>query len=276
MMNSLISFEGFSDVVNNLIDKLSNAVGWVATHETPTKIAIDTYIKDVQNSNCDPLTKAALIANAKKSVKEYCNQYNIVSKAIEMIGPTAQPYNIDSDWLAQFMDKARLVSDSDFQVIWGNILAGECNAPGSVPKGLLHVVEQMDKDLANSFMKISALAVNFVDNDKKIFLPIMIKNKEDDFTYLYSNLFLEDLIDLEAIGLITYSDEGFSYKIEKKECIVIKYFDQEYKLPYNCEKFDLGMVLFTKIGQALYNVVYPEKVDGFFDEVCSRLWRTID
>ncbi|MBE6811195.1 MAG: hypothetical protein E7521_09135 [Ruminococcaceae bacterium] len=106
-MESLISLDGFADVANNLIDRLSNAVGWVATHKTPTKIAIDTYIEDIQNSNYDPVTKAALISKAKKTVKEYCNQYDIVNKALEMITPTAEPEKIDSDWLAQFMDKTR-------------------------------------------------------------------------------------------------------------------------------------------------------------------------
>lgn len=69
-MESLISFDGFSDVANNLINKISSVVWWVATRESCSKIAVDTYIKDIQNSDFDPLTKAALISkekNAKKS-----------------------------------------------------------------------------------------------------------------------------------------------------------------------------------------------------------------
>ena len=77
-MKSLISFDGFSDVANNLIDKISNAVGWVVSHDTPKKIAVDTYIKDIQESNFDAITKASLISRAKKTIKEYCNQRDIV------------------------------------------------------------------------------------------------------------------------------------------------------------------------------------------------------
>ena len=68
-MESLISFDGASDVMNNLINKLSDGIGWIATHDTPMCIAVDTYIQDIQNSNFDPVTKAVLISNARKPLK---------------------------------------------------------------------------------------------------------------------------------------------------------------------------------------------------------------
>lgn len=66
-MDSLVSFEGAADVLNNLINKISDAVGWGGTHSTPQREAVSTYIQEIQNSNYDPLTKAALISNAKKN-----------------------------------------------------------------------------------------------------------------------------------------------------------------------------------------------------------------
>lgn len=69
-------------VITALLDKLSHAVGWCANHDTPNRVAINTYIAEIQNSNIDPLIKAARISNAKKIIREYCNQENIVSIAI--------------------------------------------------------------------------------------------------------------------------------------------------------------------------------------------------
>ena len=63
-MDSLVSFDGAADVINNLVNKLSNALGWVATHSAPQREAVSTYIQEIQNSNHDLL--AALISNAKK------------------------------------------------------------------------------------------------------------------------------------------------------------------------------------------------------------------
>lgn len=88
------------------------------------------------------MVKAALISNARKIVKEYCNQKNIVSIAIQSVKSNAKPENIDDDWLAQFMDKARLVSAEEFQLIWGKILANECNHPGCVPRALLEILPE--------------------------------------------------------------------------------------------------------------------------------------
>ena len=69
-MEKWISFDGAADVMNNLINKLSNAVGWVAIHDTPNRIAVENYIRDIQNSNYDAVTKAALISNARKIIRE--------------------------------------------------------------------------------------------------------------------------------------------------------------------------------------------------------------
>lgn len=66
-MDSLVSFDGAADIINNLINKISDATGWIATHSTPRREAINTYIQEIQDSNYDPTTKAALISNAKKS-----------------------------------------------------------------------------------------------------------------------------------------------------------------------------------------------------------------
>ena len=55
IMDSLVSFEGAADVLNNLINKISDAVGWGGTHSTPQREAVSTYIQEIQNSNYDPL-----------------------------------------------------------------------------------------------------------------------------------------------------------------------------------------------------------------------------
>ena len=88
-MGALTDFLGAGEVatalggvVTALLDKLEHAVGWCANHDTPSRTAVDTYIAEIQNSDKDPLLKAALISNSKKIIREYCNQENIVSKTV--------------------------------------------------------------------------------------------------------------------------------------------------------------------------------------------------
>ena len=85
--------------------------------------------------------------------------------------PTATPEKVDDYWLEQFMDKARLVSDATFQVLWGRILAEECNKPGSIPKALLHIMEQMDSNMAASFMNVAAVSIWYESDGDKVWTP---------------------------------------------------------------------------------------------------------
>ena len=170
-MDSLVSFDGAADIINNLINKISDATGWIATHSTPRREAINTYIQEIQDSNYDPTTKAALISNAKKIIREYTNQSEIIKNAVNALKPSAHPQLVDETWLSVFCDKARLVFDTDFQLIWGNILAEECNVPNSIPKGLLHILEQMDKEDASKFSKVCSVSVRFADGKDFLIHP---------------------------------------------------------------------------------------------------------
>ena len=131
-MSSIVDLGSLSNPVNTLIEKVSNGIGWIANRKTYKKLALDSFISDIEKSNLDPVEKAVLISYAPKVLKEAKNQESILDIAIEHLKSDAHPEKIDDDWLSQFMDKARLVSNEEFQIIWGRILADECNEVGSV------------------------------------------------------------------------------------------------------------------------------------------------
>lgn len=271
-MESLVSFDGAADVFNHLISKLSDATGWIANHSTPQREAVNTYIKSIQEGPYDPLTKAALISNARKIIREYSNQQNIVQFAEDALKPSARPQAVDDTWLAQFMDKARHICHEDFQLIWGKILAEECNNPNSIPKGVLHVLEQMDSEDAVNFSRICSVSVGYTDNRGSLHTPIILFNREEPF---YGITF-DALIDLQALGLIEIDlSEDDPYVIE--ELIPpgeIHYYDETYYLPEGVTSFASGNVIFTRIGESLCKVITVEKVDGFFQKYCVPLWES--
>src|SRR3546814_1361276 len=51
--------------------------------------------------------------------------------AIPDISGNADPQAVDKDWLSNFIDKVKTIPDEDAQNIWGKILSGETNTPGS-------------------------------------------------------------------------------------------------------------------------------------------------
>lgn len=273
-MNSLISFDGAADVLNNLINKIADATGWIATHSTPAREAVNTYIKEIQESDYDPITKAALISNAKKTIKEYKNQNAIVQNAVQFMLPSAKSAEVDEDWMAQFMDKARLVSDSEIQIIWGRILAEECNYPNSVPKGLLHVLEQMDRKTATDFSNLCSVAVVLKDEDGEVICPIVVLGKHNKF-YDALGLNYDALVNLAAAGLIEQDcsvDTGIYIQDKLVQPGVIKYHDQEYNLPADVTEIHTGCVIFTRLGQALCRVIPAKKHENFFEGICIPHW----
>ena len=275
-MNSLIEMNGIGEVLNNLINKLSGAVGWIVNRDTPSKIAIEAYIADIKASNLEPLTKAALISQARKNLKEYCNQNNIFNIAVANMSNTAKPEAVEDNWLALLFDKARLVSDENFQLIWGKILAEECNSPGSIPKTLLHILEHMDKNDAEAFSNVCSVSVYIENDSSKEFTPIITSQNFKDY-YNEIGLNYDSLVNLQAIGLIEMKMDPFTagYSMNSLTSpIIIHYHGKNFEFPKEITEFQVGNVIFTKSGSALCKAIdYKEEREGFFEQYCAPMWK---
>lgn len=259
------SVTALSSVANNLINKISSAIGWVFMHDTPNRIAVKSYIEELEKSKLPALQKAALISRAKKDIKEYANQCCVVNGAFQYLDETAKPEELEEDWVAQFFDKVRLVSNEEFQLIWSRLLAEECNTPGSVPKSLMFILERMNRETAEDFMKLCAITITVYNESAPL-----IKNENNE-SLVELGLSLDKLISLESIGLIKMSGGFLSssfalIKNKDDEEKRISYFDHRYKLPEDMDSFPVGDVLFTKDGYALYKAVVPTEKEGFWEE----------
>lgn len=268
-MNELINLDGLGEIIVNLTNKLASGIGWIANKETPKRLAINTYIKEIQESDYDPVTKAALISHAKQIIKEYCNQKDIVNIATSALKNDATPEKIENDWLEQFMDKAKLVSSQEFQWIWGNILARECNKPGSIPRVLLYTLEKMDREDAEAFTALCNISVQLEGE----YSPVIIGSKFDEYDSLV-NLTFDKLVNLKSLGLIEMDLDLFfhSYALEAKTLPAeVIYFDEKYILSENKE-INVGKAIFTKSGQALCQSINANKIEGFWEEFCLPFW----
>ena len=66
--------------------------------------------------------------------------------------------SVDDDWLARYMDFAKFISNEDKQIIWGKILAGEFQSPGSTPPQLARILSEITEHHANIFNNICNLS----------------------------------------------------------------------------------------------------------------------
>ena len=64
------------------------------------------------------------------------NIEDITSKALPQLTNEANPDSMEDDWITNFFDKCRIISDKEMQNLWSRVLAGEANSPGSYSKKL--------------------------------------------------------------------------------------------------------------------------------------------
>lgn len=274
---SLINFDGLSQVACSLIDKISSAVGWIATHDTPNRIAVKQYIESIQNSDLDPLIKAAKISRAKRDIKEYCNQAKIISDAIPQLDATADPNKIDEDWLASFMDKARLVNSESLQAIWSRILAQECNESQSIPKHLLDILSYISPIHAHKFNLLCQFGVQFFSgNEKAPLTPIVFSfDPSGDDIYSRSGLFYYDLQNLDSLGLLKYSSTSHVMEFSKKPeqpYVIIGNHRYSIHRGDTGKSLNIGCVILTTDGSALSTIIERELSEEFC-QTCIQHWK---
>lgn len=253
-----------------LLDVIERASGWAIFVDRPERIARKTLIEEIQHrSDLNSLEKQAMISNVKRIMREYNNQRFIVEEAISKLEETAKPEDVDEDWIVQFMDKTRLVSDEEVQHIWAKLLAEECNDPNSVPKSLLFTLERMSKEDAEAFVNICRLSVS-IDND---FFPVIVSDKYENDYYGKYDINYEVLLQLDKLGLLensigktgnfhTVSDNMLNDSQTK-----LSYFNHNYYVSGDVDSIPVGVVLLTKDGQALCKAISCDEAQGFWDEM---------
>jgi hypothetical protein len=174
----------------------------------------------------------------------------IIDKAIPQIQDKAEAEKIDNDWLFNFIDKAKLISDSDMQVIWSKILSSEVNVPGMFSKRTISLVASMEKREADSFTKLCSFKIDLPE-------PVVIVYELKDEIYKQNEISFTMLKNLDSIGLISFEKIAGYKRTELPEHFFINYFDRkvEIKLPErrkNC--IDIGSVLLTSSGYELINI----------------------
>lgn len=257
------------------LGKISEATGFLATRDTPKRMAVNTFIEDVRASNLNPAEKAAVIWNAKKIVREYANQKDIVTAAIAKLTNSANPDGVDDSWLETFLDEARAVSDDDLKAIWAHLLAEELETPGAVPRQVIQIVKYMDKPDAKAFYALCSFSVHLVgDDDTDDLAPVIIGTEIESY-YAHHGLSRDDLTSLKSRGLISMSEDtslGGGY-IWHMGCVTQAiYGEQAYDFPKDYQDIRSGAVALTRAGRALAGAFEHGCVPGFFEEKCIPFW----
>ena len=202
-----------------------------------------------------------LLAEAERHQDNLENVYMNAANDVDDINALPSE-SINDDWIARFNNNAQDISNKDMQLIWGKILSGEFNKPGSFSLRTLDVVKNISSDEAKVFQKVLPYVIcynniAFVTVEKELL-------KQCDYSH-------GDLLRLDSCGLVqvipyTQIVEEIESKKEKR-CLYTNGMLLEMR---NEESSDFhfsidNVYLLTEAGISLFNLLGADSNDGFFE-----------
>ncbi len=269
---ALINLGELSKPATVLIEKISEAVGGVFRPYQIRRVAdaeADAEkIRAVSQIEVTDLQRRAMRRFLEEEAKKQQNIENITNKALPKVGENSAPEKVENDWLANFFEKCRLISDEEMQNLWAKVLAGEANSPGKFSKRTVSILSSLDKSDALLFENICSFSWAIGDGVPLIF-------DEEDQIYAKNKINYAVIKHLVEIGLISHNGiTGFKLNLHKKKA-AMTYFSHRVLVEFPKEKdneLELGNVLFSKAGQELGGICSSKPCDGFKDYVINK-WR---
>jgi hypothetical protein len=270
MTNSLIDIGKLSKPATVLIEKISDAVGGIFKPYQIVRVAkAESEANRIQAESQIEITdlhRRAMHRFLEEEAKKQSNIEAIAQNALPLLEDTSAPENVADDWITNFFDKSRIVSDRDMQELWSRVLAGEANAPGAFSKRTVNLLADLDKGDAELFMRLCGFGWMIGED----VVPLVFDAQ--GAIYVRNNINFRALSHLESLGLIQLNPiAGFQLGLPKT--ISVFYYGRPVNLTFPVDAdnpLQIGQVIFTRAGQQLAPVCGSTQVEGFFDFVYER------
>ena len=225
------------------------------------KAQAETQMTELQQRALDRL----IVEEAKKQK----NIEDIIAQTSPYLKENADADLIDDDWLTNFVDKSRIISDKEMQEIWARLLAGEVNDPGTYSRRTVNFISDFDKTDADLFTKLCGFC--WIIGGK---VPLFFNLYGE--IYKNNGIYYESIKHLEDIGLIQVNEPNVFYRINLPQKFNVNYYDQSLGL--ECpngpnDRLNIGHVKLSKIGQELFPICGSKPVEGFIEYVKEN-WKS--
>ena len=271
--NSLVNLSGLAKPADTLIKKISSAASILYGLEKIAEAeAKANLIKARSKIEVTDLHRRAANRWIEEEAQRQKNMEDITAKALPRLNESAKPDSVDNDWdndwIVNFFDKCRIVSDDEMQSLWSRVLAGEANTPGSYSKRTVNFLSILDKAEAELFTKLCGFVWQVVD-----IVPLMFDVQAEIYNRYGINF--STLSHLESIGLIQFDGlAGFiRQKLPKKFGIFYHGRVLVLEMSHDADNtLEIGKVLLTRIGQELAPICGSKPVEGFWEYVMDQ-WK---
>ncbi len=269
---SLVNLGKLSKPADTLIKKVSSAVGGIFEPWQIKRVAKAEAEASLIKANAEikvtDLHRRAMHRFVEEEANRQENMESITEKAIPQLEEGADPNKMEDDWVTNFFEKSRIVSDNEMQDLWASILAGEANSPGTYSKRTVNFLGDLDKKDAELFTSLCSFGW-FMGP----FTPLIFDCQAS--IYNDKGLNFDTLTHLDSIGMIQFSNiSGFVRKNLPKN-FTVSYCGDPLHLTFEkdeANQLNIGNVLPTQFGRELARVCQAPGVEGFVDYVKEK-WK---
>lgn len=269
---SLINLGKLSKPADTLIKKVSSAVGGICEPYQIKRIAkAETeanLIKAKSEIEITDLHHRAMHRFVEEEASRQENMETITEKALPLLDEEADPSLMEDDWVTNFFDKSRIISDNEMQSIWSNVLAGEANSPGTFSKRTVNFLGDLDKRDAELFQNLCSFGWHI-----DCFTPLIFNSQNK--LYNDQGLNFDTLAHLDSIGLIKFNNLIIYIRTELPKKFEASYHEHSISLKMNKDKdneLPIGTAILTQIGIELATVCKAPRVEGFREYVKEQ-WK---
>lgn len=213
------------------------------------------------------LQRRAMHRFLEEEGKKQENIEAITAKAVPLLSHESNPEQVKDDWITNFFDKSRIVSDEEMQGLWSRILAGEANAPGAFSKRTVNLVADLDPEDAKLFTSLCSFA--WVIGDIS---PLVFSVNDEVYTSMGVNF--RSLTHLESLGLIHFDNLAGFKRIQLPKTFNVFYFGKPFTLKFAKEaenELATGRVILTRAGLQLAHVCGAQPLAGY-PEYVKKFW----
>jgi len=268
--NPIINLGKLSKPATVLIEKIADAVGGLFKPYQIVRVAkaeaeAERIRADSQLEISD-LQRRAFYRWLDEEARKQQNIEEITRGALPQLDDKSQPEKVEDDWIVNFFDKCRLISDAEMQRLWSRVLAGEANAPGCYSKRTVNFLSSLDKADAELFTQLCTFTWVI-----ESIVPLIYDFKGE--IYKKHRITFESLIHLESIGLIQLDYLLNFRSSELPKIFTASYYGKAVELEFQKgaeNEINVGSALFTKIGAELAPICGAQPDAEFYEYVMSK------
>ena len=269
---SLINLGDLSKPADTLIKKISNAAGVLFEPRQIKRVAKAkaevARIEAQSKIEITDLHRRAARRWIEEEAQRQKNMEDITARALPQLDENAKPDSMENDWIVNFFDKSRIVSDNEMQELWSRVLAGEANSPGTYSKRTVNSLSDLDKTEAELFTKLCGFGWQIGE-----VVPLVFNVQAE--IYNRCGITFTTLSHLDSIGLVQFQNPTGFKLLNLPKSTVTHYHGRllHLNLPKDTDnELDIGKVFLTRIGQELAPICGGKPVEGFWEYVRGR-WK---